>query len=240
MRPLLLLSSPAALLVAGTIGSAQSWVNFTDVSSSKLISHIGQPSLLTLGQIGSADERASCFVVGDFDRDGLKDVAVFCKSPNFDNSSPGGGPLVPHVLLRNVGNGALADVTPGLAPDFNAHPSQAREAIAVDVENDGDLDIVVGNTCAMDPFLFLNRGGIGGAWLGFKRKLSWFTTEHGQRSFLQDYGGGLNCSSLAAGDVDADGDADLVLGCYNPANPYVQAEAKDLEHMGGQRLVGAS
>jgi hypothetical protein len=115
---------------------------------------------------------------GDFDNDGDVDVAVAMK---FVGSIEGGWP---NLLLMNE-NGVLTDRTDQFATDSDlggddgfAAPSNDRNVEAMDVNNDGFLDLVTATTMSdgMDwtlgqPRVHLNLGNDqNGNWLGFRHE----------------------------------------------------------------------
>ncbi len=116
--------------------------------------------------------------LGDVDGDGLDDLFV-CTS---------GG--LPDRLFRHLPDGTLEDVSHAFGVDFL---DQTRSALILDLDNDGDQDIVA----AVDPWIvFLeNRGE---------------ANEPKQPRFAPVARvPGVSVTSLAAADVDRDGDLDL-------------------------------
>ncbi len=87
----------------------------------------------------------------DFDNDGFLDLF-----------SAGGGP--PSLLLwRNLGGGRFADASSAFDPETK-RLSGLRGAVAADLDEDGDLDLLVtrnGDT----PLLLRNDGGNRNKWL---------------------------------------------------------------------------
>jgi hypothetical protein len=123
--------------------------------------------------------RTNAFALGDIDGDGDLDLVSANDGQNF--------------LYVNVGPGVFRDATAGLMPvdtDFT-------NSVALgDVDGDGDLDLVCGNGGLGRNRLYLNTGG------------AFIDATAGRIPFINDY-----TSSLALGDVDADGDLDLL--CSN-------------------------
>jgi hypothetical protein len=100
----------------------------------------------------------------DFDNDGRRDLFV-AQSHVLDTVS---GPrqgfdyLQPPLMLRNDGS-SFVDVSASLGPVFS-RPAPGRGAAFGDLDEDGDLDIVVANLDA-EPTLLRNEGGSARHWL---------------------------------------------------------------------------
>ena len=113
-------------------------------------SEVGKASLLTLG--------FSCFFF-DFDLDGWPDM--FVANGHIENDIEKIQKRIryrqPPHLFRNLGNGKFADVSEALGPSFAA-PRVARGAAYADIDNDGDLDLLI-TTNAGPAVLFRNDGG---------------------------------------------------------------------------------
>jgi hypothetical protein len=69
----------------------------------------------------------------------------------------------PKLLYRNTGRGIFENVSNKLGPDLQL-PRVSRGAALADVDNDGDLDVLVSNN-GQEPQLLLNDGGASNHWL---------------------------------------------------------------------------
>jgi hypothetical protein len=121
------------------------------------------------------------------DIDGDADVDIlFAEGGNYD--SP--GKAVRSRIYLNDGSAELTDASQGiLGNSFGT----ARVIKARDLNGDGDIDIVVGNTLETQSRLYLGRGDL---------KFEDVTSLPQVKASIGD---------LEVGDVDADGDLDLVL-----------------------------
>ncbi len=113
-------------------------------------SSIGRDSLLTLG--------FGCFFF-DYDLDGWPDI--FVADGHIENQIEKVQKTVkfaePPHLFHNLGGGKFQEVTDAMGAAF-ASPKVARGAAYADIDNDGDLDILV-TTNAGRAYLFRNEGG---------------------------------------------------------------------------------
>ena len=113
-------------------------------------SEIGRASLLTLG--------FGCFFF-DFDLDGWLDM--FVANGHLDNDIERIQKRIkyrqPPHLLRNLGNGKFAEVAASAGAAFDK-PRVARGAAYADIDNDGDLDLLI-TTNGGSAVLFRNDGG---------------------------------------------------------------------------------
>jgi hypothetical protein len=98
-------------------------------------SEVGRASLLTLG--------FGCFFF-DYDLDGWPDM--FVANGHLDGDIERIQKRIkyrqPPHLFRNLGNGKFADVASSAGTDF-ATPRVARGAAYADIDNDGDLDLLI-------------------------------------------------------------------------------------------------
>ncbi len=187
------------------------WVTFQDQTATRL----SAPAALV-----ASDGQEKDYAWADFDQDGDTDLVVVRKQPA---SSAG---HFPNVLLMNE-NGVLTDRTQTYASASLVAASQGmldatndRDVVVVDVNSDGWLDVVTCTTYTGGnpqyirvPRVYVNRGDdLVGNWLGFiyddplrindmQPGASW----NGEHRFC----------SVAAGDVDNDGDVDLYFGDYD-------------------------
>jgi hypothetical protein len=103
----------------------------------------------------------------DFDLDGWKDLFVANGHTESDaeKSDPTTSWKQRAFLFRNLGNGTFADVTAELAPDMLV-PRAGRGAAFGDLDDDGDIDIVVVNQNDR-AVLWENTAAPGRHWIGF-------------------------------------------------------------------------
>ncbi len=133
--------------------------------------------------------------LADIDADGDLDV-LLAEGDGFASA----GPKRQNVLLRNelVEQGSLSFVDESVAR-LGVHLSNAKGVEAADVNGDGFLDLLFSNAFNTDPpFLYINRGA---AQPGF------FDMQSVQRGL----GEALSSAAAQFGDLDDDGDLDLIL-----------------------------
>jgi hypothetical protein len=212
LAPTLLLAVPAAALAQNDI----SWAEFVQ-DNSKLS---GPASL------GVNDQQEKDYAVADLNADGWDDLIVVRKQP-FTTSG-----RYPNVLYMNE-NGALVNRTSQYASDSDVPgdngfdtPTNDRDVVAVDVDNDGWIDVVTATTFSVGqpkhishPRVYMNKGIDGqGNWLGLRyedARIPQLTLGNGSNAIPFFCG-------VGAGDVTGDGFADLYFADYDVAgNPDV-------------------
>ena len=100
----------------------------------------------------------------DFDNDGRRDLFV-AQSHVLDTVSrarQGFDYLQPPLLMRNEGT-SFVDVSASLGPPFR-QPAAGRGAAFADLDDDGDVDVVVANLEGA-PTILRNEGGNANGWL---------------------------------------------------------------------------
>ena len=105
----------------------------------------------------------------DYDNDGWKDVLVANGHVYpYLRRSPVGGETYEQrrLLFRNLGHGKFADVSSESGPGIRQERSSRGLAIG-DLDNDGDVDVVVVNIDGV-PSLLRNDGGNARGWLSVK------------------------------------------------------------------------
>lgn len=136
----------------------------------------------------------------DVDGDGLVDI-VFANGGDYDTP---GTPEVTSVF-RNLGGWQTAGqshCTNMTSAVFGTFTGLARTVRAGDIDGDGDQDLVVGGAYQTQLRMFRNDGG--GVWSDVSAQLPQQLTSIGDAEF---------------GDVDGDGDLDLLLGEWGPLAP---------------------
>ncbi len=161
-------------------------------------------SLLSGTQLGERGQPEAGMGVdmGDYDNDGLLDIIV----TNFQQET--------NALYKNLGGGAFLDTR---SPAGIAEPSLPFLGFGVafaDLDQDGDLDLVVANGHIQDNTAELNPGT-----QYAQRKQVYENLGNGK--FREDKGTGMDAErvsrGLAVGDLDGDGDLDLVFNNSNQA-----------------------
>jgi hypothetical protein len=181
----------------------------------------GQTALLLNDGFGDFDEDAA-FVfepwndpafemtgvrAGDVDGDGFLDLYI----TRSDTGGADGLDGQPNVLLHNNGDGTFTDISATNVTPVRSDNSQ--DAQLVDLDGDADLDIVVANSvfgvlAADSGDVYINQGGLQGGTQGqFVDNAS---------SFLEPntFGDGIRLS-VVADDLDADGDADVIVTTHD-------------------------
>ncbi|MFT7670341.1 MAG: hypothetical protein ACI8X5_003049 [Planctomycetota bacterium] len=210
-RSLLIAGLPALFLLvatptAGAQGFGSTWLEFQNNNS--LI--VGDASVTT------SDGNEKDFATGDFDQDGLDDLVVVRKQPAHTTGAR------TNVLFMNVG-GSLVDSTAAFAASSDVGGDQGfltatndRDVVAVDVDNDGWIDIVTSTTLSpgqpkhiSHPRVYMNLGNDGGGmWQGFQHqdaRIPQLLLAGGASSWPR-------FTAVDAGDVTGDGFADLYFG----------------------------
>ena len=145
---------------------------------------------------------------GDVDHDGDLDLFV-CRK---DTGGIVGGPGEPNLLLENTGGGIFSDATlTHILPLSRSDNTQ--DAAFVDLDGDFDLDIVVANSvlgvmAADSNDVLINQGGLQGGAEGV------FVDD--AASFLEPNTAAEGVRlSVQPGDIDADGDVDLIITVHD-------------------------
>jgi len=140
----------------------------------------------TSGDIGDEGEAFS-IAVGDIDNDGDLDI--------FQGAGGSGEEGFRSLMLLNLGEGQFLDVTEAVGLGVGVLGTSTSGTAFTDVDNDGDLDLVVGSSAKgsdYESLLLLNDGT--GAFV-----------DQTATSGIEDYG-----AYTAVGDYDEDGFVDLL------------------------------
>jgi hypothetical protein len=145
--------------------------------------------------VSSDADRTEGGALGDLNGDGYLDLVVGNTKPSPSQNKP----IAPSKFYLNQGPaGSFFNNSVGVALGAGL-PEYGRAAVLADVDHDGDLDIFLSTAGPLEVpteenFLFLNDGTgnfDGGTPIGMEKK---------------------NHNSIAVGDVDNDGDLDLISG----------------------------
>lgn len=193
------------LLLCAVPAHGGSWINYFDDTADRVVCE---------SSLFGTDDQEKDYAWGDLDRDGDIDLIIVRKEP-FTSSG-----RFRNVLLLNE-NGVLVDRTDeyAVAADVAGDegfltPTNDRDVILVDVNNDDWLDIVTCTTL-MDgapkhishPRVYMNLGEDNGFWQGLRYEEARIPRMHESAS--------PRFCSVAAGDIDGDGDEDLYFGDYD-------------------------
>jgi hypothetical protein len=140
----------------------------------------------TTGEIADEGE-AFTVSIGDIDNDGDLDIFQAAGGSNEMGFRS--------LMLLNLGEGQFLDVTEAVGLGVGVLGSSADGTAFADVDNDGDLDLIIGLTIkesGWEPLFFLNDGT--GTFV-----------DHTAVSGIEDYG-----AYTAVGDYDEDGFVDLL------------------------------
>ncbi|HUR20076.1 MAG TPA: VCBS repeat-containing protein [Vicinamibacterales bacterium] len=149
----------------------------------------------TVELIGDTANWTNKVEIADINGDGRLDL-LFANGGNY--SEP--GPPEPNVAFLNPGPGRRFDNVSTKV--FGSTPDIARVIKARDINNDGITDIVVGTTYQTQSRLYLGTGG--GAFQEV-------TATHLPQT-------PASVGDLEIGDIDLDGDMDIVLADWGPGN----------------------
>lgn len=153
---------------------------------------------MTDATIGTTAEWSNKVELADIDGDGAVDI-LFANGGDYDTP----GDDQPNRLFLNGADGWRE------ATELLGAPDLARVIKARDVDGDGWLDVLVGTTYQTAPRLFLGDGAGG---------LTEVTSTHLPPAVA-------SIGDLELGDVDADGDLDVVLADWGSGSPLSNAGA---------------
>ncbi len=183
------------ILSFSLVAQAQ-WIGWDDQTSDRIIVN----NAIDNDNPNLVDDQEKDLAVGDFNNDSFEDLVVVRKFP-FSNE----GKRVDLLFMNR--NGVLTDETAQFAPGFLQTPTDARDVICTDVNNDDWLDIVIINTFNDQPKLYVNQGEDNdGIWLGF-------IDESEERLPFLDVLPFQYCA-VAAADITGDGSVEIYMTNY--------------------------
>ncbi len=189
-------------------GDVDLFVGNTGGGNNFLFSNNGGAQLGTEGEftqiilgvaVSDAGDTFGC-TSGDYDGDG--DVDLFIANGSGENN----------VLYANSGTGLFTKATSVVVSQQGGN---SRDAVLADIDDDGDLDLVVANFLE-NNFVYRNRGGDQGGTEGVYDPLP------GTALALQ---AASSSAAIAAADWDADGDLDIVIAnCCGQTNDFFETK----------------
>ncbi len=157
----------------------------------------------TAGTIGATKEWSNKLELADINGDGLVDILL----ANGAGYSSAEGPEQSRVFLNQGAGKAFKEVSAQVFPN----KGQTRVIKARDVNADGNVDLVVGNSYGNQAWLYLGDGKGG-------------FTDNTAKIPQQKAGIG----DLELGDVDGDGDLDIVLADWGPGDAGAEGAVTQL------------
>ncbi len=180
---------------------------------------MGQASLLTLS--------FGVFFF-DYDLDGMPDILA--ANGHLEEEINRVQPKVTYkqspLLFRNLGKGKFQSVAATLGPDLS-RPIVARGAAYGDLDNDGDLDVVI-TTNDGPAYVFRNDGGNRNHWLRVRTV--------GTKSSRDGLGAVVRVTS-AGGQAVVDGAQRLLLLLAEPDGPHLRPRGRQARADPGGRMA---
>src|SRR5262245_44521831 len=227
--------APLTLVACLALPVHAQWVSFTNETTLRMPTGAGlnDPALSTI------DNQEKSFAFGDVDMDGDLDLVCVRKQPFtspgrrrnvlFMNEGLPEGHAIHGVLVDRTALYASASDAPpwddpqvpgGEQPDQGfLTPTNDRDVVLVDVNNDTWLDVVTATSISDDaphqighPRVYINLGEIDGAWQGFRFEVGRIPP---MLSAAGVPGKQPRFCGVTAGDLTGDGYPDLVFGDYD-------------------------
>ena len=155
--------------------------------------------------------RAAGTIVRASDFDGDGDIDLFVGG----GAMPGKYPYPSRSYLLRNDNKRFTDVTTQIAPDL-VSPGMVKDAIWTDLDKNGAADLVVVGEW-MPVGIYLNEGG------HFRNASEQYRTDHLKGWWY----------SIAASDIDGDGDTDLILGNLGKNSKFYASKEKPFNVFAG-------